>query len=49
MEMKFGFEMVELEVPERFFGGCIQEVTGLRGRIRLEKKKIIWKSSTYSK
>lgn len=41
MEVKFGFEMVELEVPEWFFGGCIQEVTGLRGRIRLEKKNIL--------
>lgn len=46
--MKFGFEMVEFEVPEWLFCGCIQEATGPRGRIRLEKKKI-WKSSTHSK
>ena len=37
--MKFGFEMVEFEVPEWLFCGCIQEATGPRGRIRLEKKK----------
>ena len=46
--MKFGFEMVAFEVPEWLFCGCIQEATGPRGRIRLEKKKI-WKSSTHSK
>lgn len=37
--MKFGFEMVEFEVPEWLFGGCIQEATGPRERIKLEKKK----------
>lgn len=46
---EFGFEHVESEVPERLFGGCNQEAVGPWRRIRLEKKKIFWKSSTHSK
>lgn len=36
---EFGFENVESEVPERLFGGCIQEAVEPWRRIRLEKKK----------